>query len=92
LCALWRLFAGSDKPLLCAAGMPPCAAVTLKGCAECACTTPVARLAARARVPQYRARNNNEAAAAERAVMAQLRLALDTREYFDDDEPRRAAE
>jgi hypothetical protein len=38
--------------------------------------------------------SNNEAAAAERAVMAQLRLALDIhrRDYFDHDEPRRAAE
>jgi hypothetical protein len=51
-------------------------------------------LAARACVPQYRARSNNEAAAAERAVMAQLRLALDIhrRANFDDDEPRWAAE
>jgi hypothetical protein len=90
----WRLFAGSDKPLLCAAGMPRRGAVTLQSCAVCACTTPITRLAARARVPQYRARSNNEAAAAERAVMAQLRLALDIhrRAYFDDDEPRRAAE
>jgi len=88
----WRLFAGSDKPLLCAAGMPRCAAVTLKSCAVCACTTPITRLAARARVPQYRGSDNE--AAAERAVMAQLRLALDIhrRAYFDDDEPRRAAE
>jgi hypothetical protein len=41
-------------------------------------------LPARAHLPQYRG-GNNEAAAAERAVMAQLRLALDTREYFDDE-------
>jgi hypothetical protein len=76
------------------AGRPWGAAVTLKSCAVCACTTPIATLAARACVPQYRARSNNEAAAAERAVMAQLRLALDIhrRAYFDDDEPRRAAE
>jgi hypothetical protein len=43
---------------------------------------------------QYRVLRADEAAAAERAVMAQLRLALDIhrREYFDDDEPRLAAE
>jgi hypothetical protein len=46
----------------------------------------------RARAPI--SRQNNEAAAAERAVMAQLRLALDIhrRDYFDHDELRRAAE
>jgi hypothetical protein len=49
-------------------------------------------LPARAHLSQYRGSDNE--AAAERAVMAQLRLALDIhrRAYFDDDEPRRAAE
>jgi len=52
----------------------------------------LAGLPARAHLSQYRGGNNE--AAAERAVMAQLRVALDIhrRDYFDDEEPRRAAE
>jgi hypothetical protein len=50
-------------------------------------------LPARAHLSQYHG-SDNEAAAAERAVMAQLRLALDIhrRDYFDHDEPRRVGE
>jgi hypothetical protein len=87
---LWRLFAGSDKPLL--GRLRACGShTTRESCGICRATALPRRLAGTGEPAQYLG-SNNKAAAAERAVMAQLRLALGTRDYFDNDEPRRAAE